>query len=303
MKHAYLIMAHNEPEILQRLIHLLDCPKHDIFVHIDKKSDIRQFALSKEACLNSRLFVLDKRIDARWGGFSLVECEMLLMQTARDQGDYDYYHIMSGVTLPIKNMRYIHDFFQNHQGRIFLGIDIGEFEKEATRRIRYRNFFNDNHFSFLGNRTRQHLNGLSFRIQQLFHLEKHSSHLLKIGAQWCSLTDAAVELLLSSKDWIRKTFQFGSCVDEIYKQTVIWNSPLRDKIYKIGNSLEGCMYEINWSRGNGRSPYTYSTDSDIELLMKSDKLFARKFSSQHMNVVDRLIESIHREMMIATNRR
>ena len=92
-------------------------------------------------------------------------------------------------------------------------------------------------------------------------------------------------------------------MDEIYKQTVIWNSPLRDKIYKIGNSLEGCMYEIDWSRGNGRSPYTYATESDIELLMKSDKLFARKFSSQHMNVVDRLIESIHREMMIATNRR
>lgn len=300
MKHAYLIMAHNEPEILQRLIHLLDCPENDIFVHIDKKSDIRQFALSKESCLNSRLFVLDKRIDVQWGGFSQIKCEMALMQAARDQGDYDYYHIMSDVTLPIKNMRYIHDFFQNHQGRIFLGIDIGEFEKEATRRIRYRNFFNDNHFSFLGNRTRQHLNGLSFRIQQLFHLEKRSSHPLKIGAQWCSLTDAAVELLLSSKDWIRKTFQYGSCVDEIYKQTVIWNSPLRDKIYKIGNSLEGCMYEIDWSRGNGRSPYTYSTESDVKLLMKSNKLFARKFSSQHMYVVDRLIESIHREKMIAT---
>ena len=293
MKHAYLIMAHNEPEILQRLIHLLDCPENDIFVHIDKKSDIRQFALSKESCLNSRLFVLDKRIDVQWGGFSQIKCEMALMQAAYDQGGYEYYHVMSGVTLPIKSMRYIFSFFDKHQGAIFLGIDVGEFEKEATRRIRYRNFFNDNQFRFLDNRTRQHLNGLSFRIQKLLHLEKRSTRTLKIGANWCSLTGEAVELLLSSKDWIRKTFQYGSCVDEIYKQTVIWNSPLRDKIYKVGNSLEGCMYEIDWSRGNGRSPYTYSTESDIELLMKSDKLFARKFTGKHIEIVNRLIKLIH----------
>ena len=300
MKHAYLIMAHNEPEILQRLIHLLDCPENDIFVHIDKKSDIRQFALNQDTCHHSKLHILQDRISVNWGAFSIVECEMALMQTAHAQSDYDYYHIMSGVTLPIKHMHYIHEFFQNHQGTIFLGIDIGEIEEEAKRRIIYRNFFNDNQFRFLGNHTRQQLNGLSFRIQKLLHLEKNSTRELKIGAQWCSLTDAAVELLLSSKDWIRKTFQYGSCVDEIYKQTVIWNSPLRDKIYKIGNSLEGCMYEIDWNRGNGSSPYTYSTESDIELLIKSDKLFARKFSSQHMNVVKRLIESIHREKMIAT---
>ena len=37
MKHAYLIMAHNEPYILERLLKLIDDKRNDIYLHIDKK--------------------------------------------------------------------------------------------------------------------------------------------------------------------------------------------------------------------------------------------------------------------------
>ena len=36
--HAYLILAHNEPAVLERLIALLDYPDNDIYVHWDKKA-------------------------------------------------------------------------------------------------------------------------------------------------------------------------------------------------------------------------------------------------------------------------
>ena len=47
MRHAYLIIAHNEPEILQMLISALDDARNDIYVHIDKKSklDIKSFKI------------------------------------------------------------------------------------------------------------------------------------------------------------------------------------------------------------------------------------------------------------------
>lgn len=35
--HAYLIIAHNEFEVLTKLIGLLDDNRNDIYVHIDKK--------------------------------------------------------------------------------------------------------------------------------------------------------------------------------------------------------------------------------------------------------------------------
>lgn len=44
MKHAYLIVAHTDFKILERLLDLLDYPGNDIYVHIDKKVsyDIKQ---------------------------------------------------------------------------------------------------------------------------------------------------------------------------------------------------------------------------------------------------------------------
>ena len=38
MKHAYLIMAHNEFNILEKIIKLIDDERNDIFVHIDENS-------------------------------------------------------------------------------------------------------------------------------------------------------------------------------------------------------------------------------------------------------------------------
>ena len=40
-KHAYMIMAHHRPDILQLLINSLDDERNDIIVHIDKKSNMK----------------------------------------------------------------------------------------------------------------------------------------------------------------------------------------------------------------------------------------------------------------------
>lgn len=36
-KHAYMIIAHNEFDLLEILVRLLDDPRNDIYVHIDAK--------------------------------------------------------------------------------------------------------------------------------------------------------------------------------------------------------------------------------------------------------------------------
>ena len=40
MRHAYLILAHNNFKQLSKLVSLLDDRDNDIFIHIDKKSNI-----------------------------------------------------------------------------------------------------------------------------------------------------------------------------------------------------------------------------------------------------------------------
>jgi hypothetical protein len=37
-KHAYLIITHSEPDLLYRMLQLLDDEKNHFYIHIDKKS-------------------------------------------------------------------------------------------------------------------------------------------------------------------------------------------------------------------------------------------------------------------------
>ena len=58
MKHAYLIIAYNQPLMLQRLVCALDDKRNDIFIHIDKKANINIKSLR---VYKSNLYILSKR--------------------------------------------------------------------------------------------------------------------------------------------------------------------------------------------------------------------------------------------------
>ena len=65
MKHAYLIMAHNEWDMLNKLIQALDYPNNDIYLHIDKKADLKKVNIYKTKY--SKVF-LKKRMVINWVG-------------------------------------------------------------------------------------------------------------------------------------------------------------------------------------------------------------------------------------------
>ena len=93
MKHAYLVLAHNEFDVLERLLKSLDHIDNDIFIHYDKKVT----KLPRIYLQHSKIEVLDKRINGCWGHWSLVEIELSLLRSAMRKGCYDFLHIISGV--------------------------------------------------------------------------------------------------------------------------------------------------------------------------------------------------------------
>lgn len=103
-KHAFLIMAHNEYDILNKLLLLLDDERNDIFIHYDKNVNYPPIELKYS---NIHVF---KKVDVGWGEDSQIECEMFLFNEAYKKGPFDYYHLLSGVDLPLKSNDYIHDF-------------------------------------------------------------------------------------------------------------------------------------------------------------------------------------------------
>ena len=66
-KHAYIIAAHDNLYILKKLIHLLDDPRNDLYVHIDIKCAEAEAWMSKVKTLFSKLTFI-KRRNVMWGG-------------------------------------------------------------------------------------------------------------------------------------------------------------------------------------------------------------------------------------------
>ena len=65
MKHAYCIIAHSEPEILDILIKMIDDARNDIYLLIDKKTDAGIYSNIKT---NHSTLIYTPRVDIRWGG-------------------------------------------------------------------------------------------------------------------------------------------------------------------------------------------------------------------------------------------
>ena len=75
MKHAFLIMAHNNFEILNALIKVLDDENNDIYIHIDKKS--KSFHINKVN--RATLIFTNKRYDIRWADESQIRLELYMI--------------------------------------------------------------------------------------------------------------------------------------------------------------------------------------------------------------------------------
>lgn len=107
-------MAHNNFYILEKLLLLLDDPRNDIYIHIDKKISDFNFGYFQNLCKASKVRYPQKRINVRWGTQSLVITELLLYKTAVAYESYQYYHLLSGVDLPLKSQHEIHQLQQRY---------------------------------------------------------------------------------------------------------------------------------------------------------------------------------------------
>lgn len=282
MKHAYLIIAHNELEILQQLLFLLDDERNDIYVHIDRKAS---FDASVLRTVKSCLHVLPIRIDACWGDFSLVNIELALFKEAYSNGPYAYYHLLSGVDLPIKSQDYIHTYCDVHQGREFIGIANHATQREIDWRSQHWFVFPRDFQS--NNMIKKFIRAIFARLQSFVRYRRTQLEVKK-GCQWCSITHDFVGYLLQNIDLIRRTFSHTYCPDEMFIQTLCWNSEFRKQIYNASDEFEGCKRYIKWVNGV-LQPLEME---EVPYMVLSSKWFARKFSAQRMVVVENLLKYI-----------
>lgn len=283
MKHVYMIIAHQEFPVLETLIEMLDYPDNDIVLHLDRKVKYSVMYQPK----NSNLYLVpdDKRVDVRWGDCTQIWSELALYNEAYRHGPYDYYHLISGIDLPIKSQLYIHEFFENHKGKIFLGLMANAWRTKS--KIGYYHLFTKNlrDRSFSA-KCEKILHWGIVQAQKVLGITRSTKEfpVLVKGANWCSLPQDAVEYILSKEIYIRKRFKYTYAADEVYKAIILYNSPFRERFYNTEEEYEGCMRLVDFKRGN---PYEWQM-KDWDEIVASDKLIARKFTAKNMDLINRI---------------
>ena len=286
MRHAYLIMVHHEFEILQHLLTALDDERNDLYIHVDKQVDTLPILHTKKA----GLVVLENRIRVYWGDVSQVAAELRLFDAASKNGPYTYHHVLSGVDMPLKSQDYIHNFFALHQGKEFIGFTQGNLAEQIDRKVRRYHLF-PRHFRAKQRPldvSRAFLRALCLRLQYLSGYRRHTKMTFKKGTSWVSVTSHFVDLLLACKTEIMQLYQNSFCADEIFIHTFCWTSVFRERLFDPADEGHGCMRLVQWRNGQ----IVDWENKDYELLMNSDALFARKFNSGNMEVVDRILKAV-----------
>lgn len=271
-KHAYLILAHNEFDLLEKLICALDDERNDIFLHIDSKVDNFDFDKIKSLLKYSDI-TFAERVSVKWGDLSMVKAEYSLLECALSKNvEYSYVHLLSGVDIPLKTQDEMHSFYEKNNGSEFIHFTSAKLNPTELDRVRAYHFATGrrNYFNRLITKTESTLCRI-FKINRIKNLE------VQKGSQWFCITGEFAKYLLEQKEFVLKQFRHTFIPDEFFVQTVFINSPFKNKLYhkEPDNSTLANMRYMDWERGY---PYTFTAE-DFDEVTQSGCNFARKFSS------------------------
>lgn len=281
--HAYMIIAHNQFDLLEKLILALDDERNDIFIHIDAKVKNFNFGHYISLTKKSNLYFTDVRENIKWASFEMVKAEYHLLEKAfSTKVKYEYFHLISGVDLPLKNQDFIHQFFNEHSGKEFVHIThevLNDTEMDRIRAYHFamgrRNYFN------------RFITKTESKLARILGINRVKNLKVQKGSQWFSVTYDFAKYILDHKDFVFSQFKHTFIPDEFFVQTLLINSRFNDYLYikEINNSPLMNVRYSDWDRG---SPYTFKL-ADYGELMNSKCLFARKFD---MNVDSKIIVKI-----------
>lgn len=283
-RHAYLVMAHHEFELLKTLLLMLDFEMNDIYVYVDANSAFPDSLRAEmdRVVKKGRLFWANRQ-NITWGGYSQIACELSLLKMAT-KTHHQYYHLLSGCDLPIKKNEEIVTFFRENAGKIFLACDKND--AKWSYKVSQYHFFSN----IVGKRRCYFLRGIDFvsrRVQSILRVNRCAmdGKCYGKGANWFSIPEDFALYVLENKEMIATRYCYTICADEIFMQTLLLNSSFVDR------HVNDCLRYIDWNRG---TPYTFQ-EGDWEEIRQSSKLWARKFSENVSGNLPKRIKEVYLE--------
>lgn len=122
MNIGFIILAHNEPETVSRLVSILATGDNRIVIHFDASSPAKQ--REQVARLESEypgIVRVISKIHCRWGEWSLVEAVLLALEEFQSMSDKpDFVHLMSASDFPIRPIADMRNFLQRYPNQDYI---------------------------------------------------------------------------------------------------------------------------------------------------------------------------------------
>lgn len=267
---AYFILAHAQAEQLARLVTQLNTPNARFYIHIDANTPTDVFAAMQSATQATQANItFITRQPCRWGGFSLVDASLRLIEAATKDG-FDWGVLLSGQDFPIHSNEYLNNFLasSNHVGFI----DIKP-PSEFDVSYRYRAW----HFERLNGKSSGKALQKIQRLANAYGVQRklpRSISQIYAGSQWWMLSQTACQAIIKfieNKPEVIRFFQHTLVPDEMFFQTILMHTDIAPQL------CHNAMRHLEWEAG-AWSPKTFKAQ-EIANLQHRPEPFARKFSA------------------------
>lgn len=274
MRIAYLIMAYDNYDHLQRLINALNCEGVSFYIHIDKRSKM-------PALEGDNIFFVE-RINSYWSTFNCIRAELNLLRKAIESGPFDYFVLLSGADYPIVSNRKIKERLK--EGGQFIWIQ-QHFGQTPLSYYKYY-YFN------IERRSVKWKTWLAKKIEYLVRkckVQKKIPFDLYVGATWFALSRDCVQFILNELQKNKRYVNFfrnSRFPEEAFFLTIIGNSPF---FKERKHFLTYC----DWSDIDHPA---LITEAHIGLFSNhKEYVFARKFNDKSAEIVDLIDRELRRE--------
>jgi hypothetical protein len=261
MRQVILIHAHRDIGQLNALVAQLLDDDFLIFVNVDAKSAIDVKALHSAARL------VHPRIDIHWGQISQVEATLHSMrQVVAEAGAFDKLLFISAQDAPLlPNGRLKHELAALAGSELLDCVPAGPGGWDCAGRYQY--FHNGGA-----------LTALAFRVlNRAMRACKVQRAMVNgwqpwAGSSWWALSRGCVESIVAqvaADPALLRFFRKVDCPDEMFFQTLVMNSPFRQRV------LPNNFRHIQWTAGSTRSPKVLDA-ADFDRIAAAPAHFCRK---------------------------
>jgi len=297
MKIAYIILAHNNQQHLNRLISQLTSDNSSFFIHIDSKVNLENFtSLTPE---NEKVHYVSNRVNGRWGDIGIVKATCnALVEIDQHQIEFDRIILLSGQDYPIKSNKEIETFFSDN-----LKIDFIEYTPFPVSELTFNGIHRIKHYSynFFGRRqtyipfkfnhglnTKGKIINTALQLLNYLSPKRKTPYQLKhyYGSQWFNITGKSGKEIIKYINEHPLYFKFHKnslLPDEMFFQTIILKIKNEDQIINNNKRL------VIWEEGSSHPKII--DKQDLNLIKDSGAFFARKFkeNSLVLDEIDNLI--------------